>query len=322
MHEAASDLTKAPAQPDPGPDTQPDTGTRASLLRGAGVVAAAALVAGALLVTRELPIVTLGAIAVAVGFVALLITAAAARQWGWARQWTGPGGLLEPLAGPAAWLAVIFAAVVVMTTYVPMIFPGWTSDQVFAAAMVLFVVLTLIGWGPGVGVLRSWPVRLRLSSFTMPGSLVALTLVAAYLVFVVVMRFDAVNGAVDDTEWARLVEIRSMLEALGFAAAGALLGSMLQRQAASGTLYARERTIADRDRELASQRATATASARQMVGARRSMSKALTLLSPGAPADVADMDPDELETLVARVSTDSVRQARRELLEALRNTAD
>lgn len=318
MQEAASGLTKAPSAQS---ETQSPSGTRAGLLRGAGVISAAALVAGALLVSRELPIVTLGAIAVAVGFVALLVTAAAAREWGWARQWTGPRGLLEPLAGPAAWLAVIFAAVVVMTTYIPVVFPAWSSDQVFAAAMVLFVVLTLVGWGPGVGVLRSWPVSLRLNAGTLPG-LIVFALVAGYLVFVVAMRFDAVNGAVDDAQWARLVEIRSTLEALGFAAAGALLGSLLQRQVASGTLYARERTIADRDRELATQRAIATASARQLVAARRSMSRTLTVLSPGAPAELTDLDPDDLEAMVARPSTDAVRQARRELLESLRQSAD
>jgi hypothetical protein len=318
MQEAASGLTQAASAQS---ETQSPSGTRAGVLRGVGVISAAALVAGALLVTRELPIVTLGAIAVAVGFVALLVTAAAAREWGWARQWTGPRGLLEPLAGPAAWLAVIFAAVVVLTRYVPVVFPAWSSDQVFAAAMVLFVVLTLVGWGPGVGILRSWPVSLRLNAATMPG-LIAFALVAGYLVFVVIMRGDAVNGAVDDAQWARLVEIRSTLEALGFAATGALLGSLLQRQAASGSLYARERTIADRDRELAAQRATATASVRQLVAVRRSMSRTLTLLSPGAPADMTELDADDLEAMVARASTDAVKQARRELLEALRQSAD
>lgn len=310
VQEAASDLTQASDEPR----------SRANVLRGAGVTAAAALVAGALLLTRELPIVTLGAIAVGVGFVALLITAAAARTWNWARQWTGPGGHLEPLAGPAAWLAVIFATVVVMTTYLPLIVPAWSSDQVFAAAMVVFVLLTLLGWGPGVGVLRSWPSSLRFSSMAMPGTVIALALVIGYLVFIVVMRFDAVSGAVDDTEWARLVEIRSTLEALGFAAAGALLGSLLQRQAASGALNASDRTIADQEQELASERATAAASARKAAAAQRSLSRTLLLLSPGAPAGLGDMDPDQLERLGLRASTESVKQARRELLGGLRDS--
>jgi hypothetical protein len=311
VQEAASELTQAPDQPR----------SRANVLRGAGVTAAAALVAGVLLLTRELPIVTLGAIAVGVGFVALLITAAAARTWNWARQWTGPGGHLEPLAGPAAWLAVIFATVVVMTTYLPLIVSVWTSEQVFAASMVVFVLLTLLGWGPGVGVLRTWPSSLRLSSMAMPGSLVALTLVVGYLVFIVFMRFDAVGGAIDDAEWARLIEIRSTLEVLGFAAAGVLLGSLLQRQAVSGALADRELTIADQQQEVRSERAAAAASAKQAATARQSLSKALQLLSPGAPAGLEDMDPDQLERAVARASTESVRQARRELLGGLRDSA-
>jgi hypothetical protein len=311
VQEAASDLTQAPDEPR----------VRTSVLKGAGVTAAAALAAGALLLTRELPIVTLGAIAVGVGFVALLITAAAARTWDWARQWTGPGGHLEPLAGPAAWLAVIFATVVVMTTYLPLIVSAWTSEQVFAASMVVFVLLTLLGWGPGVGVLRTWPSSLRFSSLAMPGTAVALALVIGYLVFIVVMRFDAVGGAVDDAEWARLVEIRSTLEVLGFAAAGALLGSMLQRQATSSALADHELTIADQQSDLRTERAAAAASAKQAAVARQSLSKALQLLSPGAPAGLADMDPDQLEHGVARASSESVRQARRELLGGLRESA-
>jgi hypothetical protein len=311
VQQAASDLTQAPDEPR----------SRANLLRGAGVTAAAALVAGALLLTRELPIVTLGAIAVGVGFVALLITAAAARTWSWAPQWTGQGGHLEPLAGPAAWLAVIFATVVVMTTYLPLIVSAWTSDQVFAASMVVFVLLTLLGWGPGVGVLRTWPSSLRFSSLAMPGTLVALILVVGYLVFIVVMRFDAVSGAIDDAEWARLIEIRSTLEVLGFAAAGVLLGSMLQRQASSGLLSASERAIADQQQELATERAAALASAKKVAAAQRSLSKALLLLSPGAPADLAGVDPDQFDRMVARASTDSVKQARRELLGGLRDIA-
>jgi hypothetical protein len=311
VQEAASDLTQAPDEPRSG----------TNMLKGAGVTAAAALVAGALLLTRELPIVTLGAIAVGVGFVALLITAAAARTWSWARQWTGPGGHLEPLAGPAAWLAVIFATVVVLTTYLPLIVSAWTSDQVFAASIVVFVLLTLLGWGPGVGVLRSWPSSLRFSSLAMPGTLVALTLVVGYLIFIVVMRFDAVSGAVDDTEWARLVEIRSTLEVLGFAAAGALLGSMLQRQAASTALADHELTIADQQSDLRNEREAAEASAKQAAVARQSLSKALQLLSPGAPANIADLGPDELERTMARASSESVKQARRELLGGLRDSA-
>jgi hypothetical protein len=155
----------------------------------------------------------------------------------------------------------------------------------------------------------------------MPGTLVALVLVVGYLVFIVVMRFDAVSSTVDDTQWSRLVEIRSTLEALGFAAAGALLGSLLQRQAMSGTLSVSERTIADQQQELAFEEAAAAASAKRVAAARRSISKALQLLSPGAPADLADVDPDQFDRMVARASSESVKQARRELLGGLRDSA-
>jgi hypothetical protein len=52
------------------------------------------------------------------------------------------------------------------------------------------------------------------------------------------------------------------------------------------------------------------------------MSRALTLMSPGAPADAEDLEADALESMVGRATPDAVKQARRELLEALRQTAD
>ena len=122
-----------------------------------------------------------------------------------------------------AWLAVVFAAIVVLTPLVPIVVPAWSEEQVFAVAVVAFVIISVLGWGPGVSV--AWPSGLSLSSLTVLGSLVALVLIGVYLVFMVQLRADAVSA--DDREWARLVEIRATLEALAFAAAGALLGTIV-----------------------------------------------------------------------------------------------
>jgi hypothetical protein len=279
-----------------------------------GVTAGAAVVAGILLLTREQSVSTLGSLAIAVGALALVATAAAVREWPWARQWTGPSGALEGVAGPMAWLAVIFAAVVVLTNFVPVVVPMWSEEQVFAVAIVSFVALSVLGWGPGVSV--AWPTGLRLSTLTVFGSLVALALVVVYLVFMLLLRADAVTAG--DREWARLVEIRATLEALAFAAAGALLGTVVQRQAVSGELRSMEDEIDGRETELADTRAVLATRELEVDSMRASVTAALRLLTPDAPEDLERLDPEGPAVLTARPSSTAVRQARRTLLEGIR----
>lgn len=277
---------------------------------GAGVTAGAAVFAGALLLTRDQAVSTLGVLAILAGVLALLVTAAAVREWPFARGWTGPTSFVEPMAGPMAWLAAVFAAVVVATNFLPQIVPAWQREQVFAVAIVLFAVLSVFGFGPRLSL--SWPAGLRFSSLTVLGSLVAIALVATYLVFIILMRADA--GSVDDAAWARLLELRATLEALAFAGAGALLGTVVQRQAAAGEVRARDEQLsvvqqerdgisgdlAARDAELESLRSAAQAAARL-----------LTLDAPGTSS------LSDLEAVPPRASTTSVRRARQALMEAL-----
>ena len=281
--------------------------------RAVGVTAGAAVVAGILLLTREQSVATLGTLAIAVGALALVATAAAVREWPWARQWTGPAGPLEGVAGPMAWLAVIFAAVVVLTNFVPVVVPAWSEEQVFAVAIVTFVVLSVLGWGPGVSV--AWPSGLRLSTLTVLGSVVALALVGIYLVFMILLRADAVSA--DDREWARLVEIRATLEALAFAAAGALLGTVVQRQAASGELRGMEDAIVEREVELVEARAALATRELEVDSLRSNVAAALRLLTPGAPDDLEALDPDAPAVRLARPSGTAVREARRTLLDGI-----
>ena len=242
----------------------------------AGVTAGAAVVAGILLLTRDQSVSTLGTLAIVAGALALVATAAAVREWPWAPQWTGPNGALDGVAGPMAWLAVVFAAIVVLTHFVPVVVPAWSEEQVFAVAVVAFVALSVLGWGPGVSI--AWPSGLRLSSLTVLGSLVALVLVGVYLVFMVLLRADAVSA--DDREWARLVEIRATLEALAFAAAGALLGTIVQRQAVSGELRALEEEIDQRDAELSDARAVLATRELEVDSMRSTVTAALRQLTP------------------------------------------
>jgi hypothetical protein len=281
---------------------------------GIGVTAAAAVVAGVLLLTRDQSIATLGTLAIAVGAVALLVTAAALREWPWARQWTGPNGALDGVAGPLAWLAVVFAAVVILTNFVPVIVPGWSEEQVFAVAIVGFILLSVLGWGPGVQV--AWPSGLRLSSLTVLGSLVGLVLIAVFLILMLLMRADAMVA--DDREWARLVEIRATLESLAFAAAGVLLGIIVQRQALSGELRGREAVIAQREEELADARARLADGELRAESLTASATAAVRLLTPDAPDGFEGLEPAALAALPTRPSATAVRQARLTLLEALR----
>jgi multisubunit Na+/H+ antiporter MnhC subunit len=279
-----------------------------------GVTAGAAVVAGILLLTRDQSVSTLGTLAIVAGALALVATAAAVREWPWAPQWTGPNGALDGVAGPMAWLAVVFAAIVVLTHFVPIVVPAWSEEQVFAVAVVAFVALSVLGWGPGVSI--AWPSGLRLSSLTVLGSLVALVLVGVYLVFMVLLRADAVSA--DDREWARLVEIRATLEALAFAAAGALLGTIVQRQAVSGELRALEEEIDQRDAELSDARAVLATRELEVDSMRSTVTAALRQLTPQAPDDLEQLDPDAPAVRLARPSSGAVHQTRRTLLEGLK----
>jgi hypothetical protein len=291
-----------------------DAARRRGRFSGAGVTAGAAIVAGVLLLTRDQSVSTLGALAIIVAVLALLVTAATVREWPGAREWTGPNGALEGVAGPMAWLAVIFAAIVVLTKFVPVIVPAWSEEQVFAVAIVGFIILSVLGWGPGVAV--AWPSGLRFSTLTVLGSIVALALVAVYLVFMLLLRADAVTA--DDQEWARLVGIQSTLEALAFAAAGALLGTVVQRQAMSGEMRNLEDEVAGRDAALAVTQAALSTRELEVDSLRANLAAAARLLTPGAPDDLDGLDPADPAVFTARPSSGAVRDARRALLEGLK----
>jgi hypothetical protein len=320
-----TDATLEPGSPEPaaGPragsverTTEPDA--RGRSFTGVGVTAGAAVVAGLLLLTRDESVSTLGTLAIIVGAVAVVVTAAAVREWPWARSWTGPNGALEGVAGPMAWLAVVFAAVVVLANFVPVIVPAWDREQVFAVAIVAFIVLSVLGWGPGVNV--AWPSGLRLSSMMVLGSLLALVLVAGFVVLIVLMRADALVA--DDRQWARLVEIRATLGAVAFAAAGALLGIIVQRQAQAGELRRHEELIRQQEDELQALRAVLSDRELRVESMLASTAAAVRLLTPDAPDDLERMDPVALAALTARPPSTAVRQARRTLLESLKAASD
>ena len=86
--------------------------------------------------------------------------------------------------------------------------------------------------------------------------MVAIALLVVYLVFLAI-QWRAV--ASDDLTWARRSDLFKGLEALAFAAAGALLGTTVQRQV---TLKA-ESQAADARREAAAQKARADANQRE-----------------------------------------------------------
>lgn len=68
------------------------------------------------------------------------------------------------------------------------------------------------------------------SRLSMIATIVALVLLGAYLLSVYFL-WPRVGAATPEAEWLRLTDLRGGLEALAFAAAGALLGTTVQRQA-------------------------------------------------------------------------------------------
>ncbi len=290
--------------------TAPSAPTTRRVASGAGITAGAAVVAGALLLTRDQATSTLGVLAIIAGVLGLIVTAAAVREWPFARGWTGPNSVVEPMAGPMAWLAAVFAAVVVATNFLPQIVPAWQREQVFAVAIVLFAVLAVFGFGPRISL--TWPAGMRLSSLTVLGSLVAIALVATYLVFIILMRADA--GSADDAAWARMLELRGTLEALAFAAAGALLGTVVQRQAVAGEAKAREEQLSELQRERDALRSDLASREVELDGLRSAAAAAARQLTIDAPVTSS---LSEIEAVPARASAASVRRARQALTEAL-----
>lgn len=290
--------------------TEPSAPTSRRVASGAGITAGAAVVAGALLLTRDQATSTLGVLAIIAGVLGLLVTAAAVREWPFARGWTGPSSFVEPMAGPMAWLAAVFAAVVVATNFLPQIVPAWEREQVFAVAIVLFAVLAVFGFGPRISL--TWPTGLRFSSLTVLGSLVAIALVATYLVFIILMRADAASA--DDAAWSRLLELRGTLEALAFAAAGALLGTVVQRQAVAGEAKARDEQLAELQHERDAMGSALAAREVELDGLRSAAAAAARLLTIDAPVTSS---LTEIEAVPARASATSVRRARQALTEAL-----
>jgi len=69
----------------------------------------------------------------------------------------------------------------------------------------------------------------KISSLPLLGSMIAIALIAAFLILTGEL-FGRVAGSTAE-EWLRYSDLRSSLEALAFAAAGALLGTTIQKQA-------------------------------------------------------------------------------------------
>ena len=90
-------------------------------------------------------------------------------------------------------------------------------------AVLLLVAISQAGPGGGLSDLR-W-----LSPVTLVGTLAALALIGMYLYFLFDL-WSHVGSIQDDTAWARYLEINAALQALAFAAAGALLGTTVQKQ--------------------------------------------------------------------------------------------
>jgi len=229
-------------------------------LTGALVTAAAALVVGILVLVRGTLASVDGATdysslawaGVVLAAITAILVAVASYDWPapttgqdkWRRIRAifGAQGTAARLVGALGWVAAAVVAVVTATIALPQLIPGWPADAVFFLGLLVVTLLALVGWGPTAG--RAWPTGFRLSSLTFVGSAVALALVAAYLFFIYVLIGEV---DVEAEDWARLVELRSTLEALAFAAAGALIGKTVSESATSSQLKEQRGEIAEKE---------------------------------------------------------------------------
>jgi len=138
----------------------------------------------------------------------------------WRRGW-GAGAAWAGLA--ASLLSLGFAALQVVRTLVA---PASISRDVVLGVGLLVILgfAFLLAWRRQVvGVPRT----ARFSSLTLLGSLTAVALIAAYLLLTNSL-LNVIKAPAED--WVRYTDLRNGLEALAFAAAGALLGTTIQKQ--------------------------------------------------------------------------------------------
>ena len=288
----------------------------ASMQASAVVTAGAALVVGLLLIIgADLPRTDgiadysgLGWVAVVLGAIALVLVGFASYDWqgsntdglAWLRRFFGPAGVAARLATPLGWVAAAVGAVIVATIALPTVIPGWTADAVFNVGLLVFAALAVIGWAPAAS--RGWPAGLTVSPLSVIGSLVAIALVGAFLFFLWLLSTKTSASA---DEWARLVEIRATLEALAFAAAGALIGQTVTRSAVSGELEKKDEQLVAKD---------------EAIGAKQEkLAEALNHITPTAvtvtPESFSTLNLDSV--MGAAASTEEVRLARESLIEGL-----
>jgi len=138
----------------------------------------------------------------------------------WRKGW-GAGAAWAGLA--ASLLSLGFAALQVVRTLVA---PASISRDVVLGVGLLVILgfAFLLAWRRQVA---GVPRTARVSSLTLLGSLTAVVLIAAYLLLTNSL-LNVIKAPAED--WVRYTDLRNGLEALAFAAAGALLGTTIQKQ--------------------------------------------------------------------------------------------
>lgn len=300
-----------------------------SSMSGAAVTAGAALVAGILVVARlglpkqggQTDYSSVAWVAVVLGAVALVLVAVASYEWPidrfkWIGRLFGADGVAGRLSAAVGWIASAVAAIVVATIALPQLVTAWKPDPVFAAGLLGLTLLAVLGWGPSIT--RGWPTGFRLSTLTVLGSVVALALVAAYLFFLWILTGKTTAEA---DEWARLVELRATLEALAFAAAGALIGQTVARTAVGGELNQKDQTIQQQAGQLQQDDAVIAEKDQVVDGKNTALAGALNLLTPEDVEVTSDnfqhvtyLRQPEAPTL----DQTKIEEARRKLVEGLK----
>jgi hypothetical protein len=172
------------------------------------------------------------AIAVGAGITSLVALICAAATW------LDPGQVGREAGWIGLWAALFGLGLAALQVVNVLLIPeGAVQGAALGGGLlVLLAFAFLLAWRRRAMLGEGTP---RVSSLPLLGSIIAVALIGAFLILTSEL-FGRVAGSSAE-EWLRYSDLRSSLEALAFAAAGALLGTTIQRQATDREGRARRR---------------------------------------------------------------------------------
>ena len=162
------------------------------------------------------------AIAIGAGLTSLIALICAAATW------LDPGQVGREAGWIGLWAALFGLGLAALQVVNVLLIPEGAIQgaALGGGLLVLLAFAFLLSWKRRAMLGEGTP---KVSTLPLLGSIVAVALIAAFLILTSEL-FGRVEGASAE-EWIRYADLRGSLEALAFAAAGALLGTTIQKQA-------------------------------------------------------------------------------------------